>query len=163
LPKLERRVLSSSLVRYPSLFTSDASNCSLSLASYSFVSFFSKWPAEAALRNSCQSNFPSLLTSMLFKNEATSTSLPKLARRVLSSSFVRYPSLLTSDASNRSLSLATYSLVSFLLKWPAEAAEINSWKSSFPSLFTSTLLRKELTSISFPRLAKRTLSSSFDR
>jgi hypothetical protein len=105
------------------------------------VSFLLKCPAEAAEINSWKSSLPSLFISTLLRKELTSISFPRLARRLLSSSFDKYPSLLTSDASNWSLSFATYSLVSFLLKCPAEAAEINSWKSSLPSLLISTLFK----------------------
>ena len=160
LPKLARRVFNSSLDKNPSLFTSATWNYSSSFAIYSFVSFLSKWPAEAAEMNSLKSSFPSLFTSTEFKKEPISISFPKLDKRDFSSSLVKKPSLFTSAALNCSLSFSTYSLVSFLSKWPALAAEINSWKSSFPSLLTSTEFKKELTSISFPKLYKRLFNSS---
>ena len=106
---------------------------------------------------------PSLLISTEFKKDVTSISFPKLYNKDFNSSLDNMPSLFRSAALNYSLSFVTYSLVSFLSKWPAEAAEMNSWKSSFPSLFESTLLRKELMSISFPRLSKSTFNSSCDR
>ena len=160
LPRLAKRAFNSSLVKKPSLFISAASNYSLRFFTYSLVSFLLKWPALAAEINSLNSSFPSLLTSTEFKKFPTSMSLPKLAKRVFNSSLVKKPSLFISAALNCSLSCATYSLVSFLSKWPAEEAVINSWKSSFPSLLTSTEFKKELTSISLPRLVKRLFNSS---
>jgi hypothetical protein len=127
------------------------------------VSYLSKCPDEAAEINSLKSSFPSLLISTLLRKEFTSISFPRLSKRVLSSSFDKKPSLLTSAALNYSLSFATYSLLSFLSKCPAVAAAINSLKSSFPSLFTSTLFKKESTSISFPRLYKSVFNSSLDK
>jgi len=110
--------------------------------------------------NSLKSSLPSLLTSTELRKEPTSTSLPKVAKRTFNSSLDKKPSLFTSAELNDSVSFATYSLVSFLIKCPADAAEINSLKSSLPSLLTSTELRKEPTSTSLPKPAKRTFNSS---
>jgi hypothetical protein len=57
-----------------------------------------------------------LFTSTEFKNDATSTSFPNPAKRTLSSSLVKKPSLFTSAASNCSFSYFTYSEVSFFSK-----------------------------------------------
>jgi len=96
-----------------------------------------------------------------FKKEFTSISFPNASKRDFNSSFERTPSLFISAASNFSLSFAAYSLVSFLVKCPADAAAINSLKSSLPSLLMSNESKNESTSISFPRLDKRTFNSSF--
>ena len=163
LPRLSKRVFNSSLDKKPSLFKSAALKDSLSFAAYSFVSFLSKCPAPDAARNSLKSSLPSLLTSTEFKKEFTSISFPKLSNRVFNSSLDKKPSLFKSASSNYSLSFATYSFVSFLLKCPAVAAEMNSKKSNFPSLLTSTAFKNELTSISFPKVSKRDFNSSFER
>ena len=86
-----------------------------------------------------------------------------LNKRDFNSSFDRTPSLFKSAAANESLSFEAYSLVSFLAKCPADAAAINSLKSSLPSLLMSTEFKNESTSISFPRLDKRVFNSSLDK
>jgi len=82
-----------------------------------------------------------------FKKEFTSTSFPKFSKRVFNSSFDKNPSLFKSATSNYCLSLVIYSFVNFLLKCPAVAAVMNSKKSNFPSLLTSTEFKNEFTSI----------------
>ena len=162
-PRLSKSAFNSSLDKKPSLFKSAAWKESLSFAAYSFVNFLSKCPAPAAAMNSLKSSLPSLLTSTAFKKEFTSTSFPKLSNRVFNSSLDKKPSLFKSASSNYPLSFATYSFVNFLLKCPAVAAEINSKKSNFPSLLISTAFKKELTSISLPKVYKRDFNSSLDK
>jgi len=70
---------------------------------------------------------------------------------------------LISAESNYSLSFVAYSLVNFLSKCPTEAAIMNSLKSNLPSLLTSTEFKKEITSISLPKLDKRDFNSSLDK
>jgi len=103
------------------------------------------------------------LASTFFKKDSTSTSFPRLYKRVFSSSLDKKPSLLRSAALNYSLSFAAYSFVSFLSKCPAPAAAMNSLKSSIPSLLTSTAFKKEFTSTSLPKLSNRVFNSSLDK
>ena len=91
-------------------------NESLSFEAYSLVSFLAKCPADAAVINSLKSSLPSLLMSTEFKNESTSTSFPRVDKRVFNSSFDKNPSLFTSAAENCSYNFAAYSLDNFFEK-----------------------------------------------
>lgn len=162
-PKVSKSDFNSSFDKNPSLFKSAALNYSLSFSAYCFVNFLLKYPEEAAAINSLKSSFPSLLISTAFKNEFTSISFPNDSKRVFNSSFDKNPSLFKSAASKDSLSFAAYSLLSFFVKCPADAATINSLKSSLPSLLMSIESKNESTSISFPRLYRRVFNSSFDK
>ena len=85
--------------------------------------------------------FPSISTAK--SSSYASTELPKKTKRGLNSSMERWPSLFKSAASNYCLRRVAYSFVSFLLKWPAEAAIMNSLKSNLPSVLTSTDDKKD--------------------
>jgi len=145
------------------LFKSAALNDSLSFVIYSLVSFLSNCPADAAAINSLKSSLPSLLMSIEFKNESTSIAFPRLYKRVFNSSFDKNPSLFTSAVENCSFNFLAYSLDSFFEKWPAEAAAINSLKSSLPSLLISILSSNSFTLTLFPRLFSKFSSSSLLR
>lgn len=127
------------------------------------VSFLAKCPADAAAINSLKSSLPSLLMSTEFKNESTSISFPRLDKRVFNSSLDKNPSLFTSAAENSSYNFAAYSLDSFFEKCPAEAAAMNSLKSSMPSLLISMLSSNSFTLTPFPRLFNKFSSSSLLR
>ncbi len=98
-----------------------------------------------------------------FKNDSTSISFPRLYNKVFNSSFDKNPSLFTSAAENCSFSFVAYSFDNFFEKCPAEAATINSLKSSFPSLFISILSSNSFTLTPFPRLFNKFSSSSLLR
>ena len=100
---------------------------------------------------------------ILVKNDSASISFPRLDKRVFNSSLDKNPSLFTSAAENSSYNFAAYSLDSFFEKCPAEAAAMNSLKSSMPSLLISMLSSNSFTLTPFPRLFNKFSSSSLLR